>query len=524
MSDYATPAPHPVDGALGFSLAAADLLLELDGNFRVTYASGSARNIMGRDCDALLGLPFESLVSTDDLETVSSAFARLIEVVRPPPRAIHMADTGVIVMFGACSLPGAADRIFVALSMVRLPGHETLPDTKTVGATGEPAQATSRDAFITAARDLVIGVHELGAEPAMTLLDIPVSDDQDEGFSHDAERVTETLRERSLGGVVGRISDRVFAVVHERTRSVEMPVDPDGASAPFRTVDLNPGDLGHDDVAQLIEYVLDQFIELGPQKFDIASLSSGKTRFVRRAVKRLSDFQQTLFNDRFRIVFQPIVSFSDGTVHHYEVLSRFPDGEGPQQTVLFAESAGLIEDLDLAVCRKAIDVLHETHKAGNPTELAINISARSLRSGILVSAIEALLASLGALRKNLLLEITETYRIEDLVHAENVLQQFRRAGTPVCLDDFGAGTASFQYFQALTIDYAKIDGAYVKGLPSDRRNAAILRAMVGLCRDLNVGTVAEMVETEAQARELREMGVDYGQGWLFGAPRAKIDA
>jgi EAL domain-containing protein (putative c-di-GMP-specific phosphodiesterase class I) len=107
-----------------------------------------------------------------------------------------------------------------------------------------------------------------------------------------------------------------------------------------------------------------------------------------------------------------------------------------------------------------------------------------------------------------------------MVHAANAVRQLREDGHFVCLDDFGAGAASFPYLQALEIDYVKIDGAYVKALQTQGqdRDRAILKGMVWLCKELNIGTVAEMVETEDQARLLLDFGIDYGQGYLFGRP------
>ncbi len=109
-------------------------------------------------------------------------------------------------------------------------------------------------------------------------------------------------------------------------------------------------------------------------------------------------------------------------------------------------------------------------------------------------------------------------RIKDLQATNTVLQVLRADGHKICLDDFGAGAASFPYIQALEVDYVKIDGAYVKRMETHPRDRAILKAMVGLCRDLGVGTVAEMVETESQAKALVDLGVDYAQGYLFGRP------
>lgn len=89
------------------------------------------------------------------------------------------------------------------------------------------------------------------------------------------------------------------------------------------------------------------------------------------------------------------------------------------------------------------------------------------------------------------------------------------------LDDFGAGSASFQYLQALTVDFVKIDGAYIKRLGRSQKDDAMIRGLVRLCEDLSVGTIAEMVETRDQVEQLRAFGVQYAQGYFFGKPTAE---
>ena len=100
----------------------------------------------------------------------------------------------------------------------------------------------------------------------------------------------------------------------------------------------------------------------------------------------------------------------------------------------------------------------------------------------------------------------------------NLIQSLRAASHVVCLDDFGAGAAAFQYLRALEVDVVKIDGVYVREALTKPRGKAFLKAMVGLCRDLDIAVVAEMVEDEKTVTFVRECGVQFAQGHLFGAP------
>ena len=118
----------------------------------------------------------------------------------------------------------------------------------------------------------------------------------------------------------------------------------------------------------------------------------------------------------------------------------------------------------------------------------------------------------------LIFEVTESAVISDLALAQRHVQALQRMGFHVCLDDFGAGAASYGYLQQLSVDVVKIDGGYVRELTRSGRDDVMIRHLVGLCRELKVTTVAEMVETQDVADALRRAGVDYAQGWLFGPP------
>ena len=104
-----------------------------------------------------------------------------------------------------------------------------------------------------------------------------------------------------------------------------------------------------------------------------------------------------------------------------------------------------------------------------------------------------------------------------------VIQRLRTTGHAVCLDDFGAGAAAFQYLRALEVDVVKIDGMYVREALQSQTGKPFLKAMAGLCRDLGVGVVAEMVEDKSVVSFLLECGIQFGQGILFGEPSLDFD-
>ena len=152
--------------------------------------------------------------------------------------------------------------------------------------------------------------------------------------------------------------------------------------------------------------------------------------------------------------------------------------------------------------------------------LAVNVSGRTMGSPDFFRSIAALVSK-GSVAKRLMLEVTESAAIDDMALAEKHVQAMRALGVQVCLDDFGAGAASFAYLHQLSVDVVKIDGSYVRELTSTGRGDTLIRHLVGMCHELGVTVVAEMVETQAVEDVLRRAGVDFAQGWLYGQPTAE---
>ncbi|WP_417231386.1 EAL domain-containing protein [Brevundimonas sp.] len=220
----------------------------------------------------------------------------------------------------------------------------------------------------------------------------------------------------------------------------------------------------------------------------------------------------------FALHFQPIVDLVSGEVHHLEALARFGD-EGPAGTVSMAEDLGLIDKFDLAVLERALKQMRRpgfTH-----LKVAVNISGVSLTNDLYVQTLLKLTQPHPEVRARLLVEVTETAAIGDLAAANRRLGKLREAGVLVCLDDFGVGAASFEYLQTLSVDVVKIDGSFIRDVVDNARTRTLLSHLVDLCRSLKVSTIAEMIETEEQANAVRALGIDLGQGYLFGRPSAE---
>jgi len=230
-----------------------------------------------------------------------------------------------------------------------------------------------------------------------------------------------------------------------------------------------------------------------------------------------------LENDLMDLEFQGVYSTADRSLTHFEVLVRMRDKDRPgvllmpAQFIPVAEKSGKILDIDRWVLRESIQMLAEVDTI---PALAVNISGRSFDEPTLPQYIAGELARCGVAPRRLMVELTETSAVSDLHDAQRFIEALRQTGCGVCLDDFGTGFSSFAYLKHLQADAVKIDGLFIRDLPSDRDNQLFVQAIVSVARGLHKTTIAECVEDQATFDMLREFGVDAVQGYYLEKPRA----
>lgn len=524
------------DRFLAFAFSSAELLIEADESLTIVYAVGANNQLVGQDAPSLVGSALPDLFAAGDRKLVRHALARLGPAGRLEPISVRLGEAGLPALLGACCVPSTEGRVFVSLSKARTRGL-TAPNPE---ARDEETGVWRQEQFTDVVTELVRQGSQEGRNDQLTVLQLDGIEELRARAGEDAvdELLSETsafLRAQSLGGdAVGRIAENKYGIVHDGTvsadgltddvESLAQESDPSGIGVSLAKgcMNLAADGMSAEDISRIINFSMQTFSEQDVGHLDMMSMSEAFDDLVQTTAVRLANLKQTVAQQDFHIAFQPIVALADRGVHHFEVLSRFPDTMRPAETVQFAEQVGLIEELDLTVCQFAITVIQERLARGDHLDLAINVSGRSLGSSIFVRLLNELLVQLNEHRANLLIEVTETARLENLVEARNILQHLRDNGHAICLDDFGSGASSFQYLQTLPVDFVKIDGSYVRGFLKSNEDVAIIHSMLTLANDLKVPAIAEMVETEEQAAGLRDLGVAFGQGWLFGKPQRQV--
>jgi EAL domain-containing protein (putative c-di-GMP-specific phosphodiesterase class I)/GGDEF domain-containing protein len=225
-----------------------------------------------------------------------------------------------------------------------------------------------------------------------------------------------------------------------------------------------------------------------------------------------------LGTDRFTLFAQPILELQTNRVLRHELLLRVldeaDDPQSPEQVLQTAERLDTIYDIDLWVVERAMQLAAERADLC----LQINLSGRSVGDPRLTAEVEALIERYAVNPEQLTFEITETALIGNLSEARHFADRIRDLGCQLALDDFGSGYASFRYLRLFPIDLVKIDGEYVVDLVRNPEDQVLVRALVQVCQAYGIHTVAEYVQDEATLRMLREMGVDFVQGYLIGRP------
>ena len=262
----------------------------------------------------------------------------------------------------------------------------------------------------------------------------------------------------------------------------------------------------------------------GKGRVELFDLSMRERLIERIAIE--SDLRLAVERNEFRLHYQPVISLDDGEIIGVEALLRWQHPERglmePAQFMPIAESTGLIVPIgEWAIeeaCRQAAGWRDARGPGQPPLTVSVNISPRQIARSKLAASITRILNRTGLEPGLLDLEITESVLLDAVEASTKALRELKAIGVRIVLDDFGTGYASLSYLKRFTIDALKIDRSFVDGLGRDPENGAIVNAVLGMARALDVGVTAEGVETRDQLARLRASGCAFAQGYLFSEP------
>ena len=524
------------DRFVAFAFASADAFLELDSAQVVQYATGAVQWLAGSSPENLRGKPLLDWGDKSDRPLLKAALATAEKQGRFGPLGLRISPEGrkeiLVTAFGT-HLPVRGGRTFVALSARRMGAGDERSESEIDQATG----LLEKGAFGEMAQKAMKAASESGRPYNMTLLDLDGIDELKERLGDEAADelvadISAHMQANSVNGEsAGRIEDDKFGIVHDAdldvdalketiaTKTKEADPKGEGLEVGGATVDLQ-SEMSEADNARALLYTINKFSE-SHGDFTIAELSGGYKQMLDDTRDKIATFKTIIAEGAFDVLLQPIVDLGHRGVPHYEALARLRSmgkDSSPYQFITFAEEVGVIGDFDIAMCQKVIKKIKSARKQGDALSIAVNLSGRSLESPAFVERLHEMLKDCGDIRDELMFEVTESAKITDLESTNAFLQSLRDLGHHVCLDDFGAGAAAFQYLRALDVDYVKIDGVYVREEFTTPNGKVFLKSMASLCSDLKIQTVGEFVETEEVAQFLHQVGVNYGQGYLFGKP------
>lgn len=503
---------------LGFAFAGADLLLEIAPSGRIGVALGASEALSGSPETSLPGRHWREFVESEDQQMVEALFDGLREGARAGPLLVELC------------VPSGSPRRAAALRAFRLPdagGAVSCTLSRAAPAAElRPRGLHDKASFEAAAAVLVENARASGVELDLAFVELAGFDQARKALgpvaAKDAERrMGGLLRAHSHGGAAAaelggdryallrdRSSEGADALAARLAELLEIPVvRPSGVAMPLER-DISPARL-----LRAVRFAIDGFIRDGLDPARPLVLSNVVAQSVQRTMLEAGFLGETVAARNFRLVYQPVVDLkSGGVLHHHEVLVRFGEQGSPFPVIRLAEELDLIESLDLAILERTVDLLGRRPDL----TLAVNVSGRTICSTDFVEQARAVIRGADSARRRLIFELTESAAIEDLALADRHLQALRAEGCRVCLDDFGAGAASLAYLQQLSLDVVKIDGRYIRELQHGGRGATFIRHLVGMCAELGVKTLAEMVETTQAEEAVRRAGVDYAQGWLYG--------
>ena len=536
--------------------ASADAVLTLDAEGRLLYANPAIRQLLGYRAEELVGRHLGDLVTPDRPEAARDWLARLWaspsgHTVRAETRLLGADGEWVYVDVIATNMGDDPDLAAAVISLRDIGRRRALEaelhrQAFTDPLTGMPNRALFAERLEAAVAD--------GAGGPVTLLLLDLDDFKlvNDNLGHSAgDDLLTTIADRLRahvrpGDTLARLGGDEFAIlVHDME-----PEDAAALAARLLVTVRQPIRLASRDISCSLSIGIATGVggaEVRAEQLlgnaDLAMYAAKRggrnayavfeptmTMSVLQEAQQRADLEHGLEHDEFVVHYQPVVDMHTQRLTGVEALVRWEhprDGLlGPYHFIADAEANGLIVPLGRWVLRQATAQLahwRATSPQAADLKMNVNLSARQFQYAGLVADVAAAIADAGIDPASLTLEITESMLMADVESAIQTLHALRGLGVRLAIDDFGTGYSSLSYLKQLPVDIIKIDKTFVDQVDTDADDVALVDAVVGLGQALKMQTVAEGIETDGQWAMLRQIGIDHGQGYLFGRPGAPAD-
>ncbi len=534
----------------------SDLVMLIEPDTTITYASPSAERVLGIPAAALEGTRFADLIPPEDKGRVLTFLTTMAE---------GEGHTGLTEFRVAHTDGGLRTVETLRTNLLHDPNVKGIVlNTRDISERKEFEEQLSHQAF----HDQVTGLanralfrdrvtHALerqsrdGKPVSVLFMDLDDFKTINDSLGHAAgDQLLRDLSVRLLGnlrtGDTGaRLGGDEFAVLLEdgyddgmtaadvAQRMLEMLEDPfmlDDtevyARASIGISVAEPGDVVADGAEELLrnaDVAMYMAKENGKSRYQLFEPAMHDTALKRLELK--ASLQRALEHGEFRLFYQPVIELDSGRISGVEALIRWfhPDRGivAPLEFIPLAEETGLIVPIGrwvlLEACRYAAE-LQVRYPTDPPLHMAVNLSARQVARPEIVEDVRQILAETGLAPSTLILEITESVMMQDMEMAIARLTELKSLGVQLAIDDFGTGYSSLNYVRRFPVDILKVDKSFIDGVTDGGESSALTAAVIELAGILNLKPVAEGIERADQLERLLDMQCDLGQGFYFAKP------
>lgn len=262
--------------------------------------------------------------------------------------------------------------------------------------------------------------------------------------------------------------------------------------------------------------------EGGRNRIEIHDSDNDLLEIQQSQMNVISDITDALENDGFRLYFQKIQSLKDDKSNIWEALVRMFNKQGefllPFKFLPAAERFGSIQRIDRWVLEQVVHVFNTYFDKTNLPTININVSANTVIDERYLTFVRQLIEDEKIIPNHVCFELTETAAMANYVRAKKFVDEVRKLGCKVALDDFGTGTSSLAYLRELGVTSVKIDGMFATSLGAGDINQTIVEAVTKVAHKLDMKVVVECIESEQQINALKDLEVDYAQGYIITRP------